>query len=206
MASRRLAVRLGGLVAWVRSALVFKRCAEEVCIAVVLVGCTSGATTRIDDGALGRAGIVTIVLTASIQSQPFSEADLAQGPVATAVAACERSGGGTACKERRTPGEPQDRFSRDANERVHVFVSLIDLEPRRWYECTVRFFGPDGGVFARVTKRIQSPDPVHPSHQLFFIFESSARAMRPGRWRAEIAVNGEVEAERTFEVIASVRA
>jgi hypothetical protein len=30
--------------------------------------------------------------------------------------------------------------------------------------------------------------------------------MRPGRWRAEIAVNGEVEAERTFEVIASVRA
>jgi hypothetical protein len=205
MACRRLAVRLGVLVVRVRSTLVFKRCAEGVCIAVLLVGCTSGVT-RMDDGALGRAGTVTIVLTASIQSQPFSEADLAQGPVATAVAACERSGGGTTCKERRTPGEPQDRFSRDANERVHVFVGLTDLESRRWYECTVRFFGPDGGVFARVTKRILSPDPVHPSQQLFFIFESPTRAMRPGRWRAEIAVNGEVEAERTFEVIASVRA
>jgi hypothetical protein len=126
--------------------------------------------------------------------------------LAAAVAACERSGGGTGCRERRTPGEPRDRYSRDENERVHVFVTVTDLQPRRWYECRVRFYGPDGGIFARLTKRVQAPDPLHASHELFFVFESATRSMRPGRWRVEIAVNDEVEGERTFEVVGSARA
>jgi hypothetical protein len=148
---------------------------------------------------------MTVVLTATVERRPYSSAELADTITAGAVAECERMGGGTPCRDIRTPGEPQDRFSRDSNERVYVFVTLKNLEPRRSYECRARFFGPDGGVFARVTQRMLTSDRLPLSYELFVIFESGTRAMRPGRWKVEVAVNGEVEAERTFEVIGSTR-
>jgi hypothetical protein len=171
---------------------------------VLLVGCASGAT-RTEEASAGRAGLLTIVLTASVRREPLSATELADAATAAAVASCERSGGGTSCKERWVPGEPQERFSRDANERLHVIVALTDLEPRRRYECSIRLFGPDGGLAARLTKRLQSPDSVNPIHRLTFIFDSATGSMRPARWKVEITVNGDVEGERTFEVVGSAR-
>jgi hypothetical protein len=192
------------IVAWSRRATVLRRHATGACLAVVLAGCAS-ATTRTEEAPAGRVGVVTIVLTASVRREPLSATDLADSETAAAVASCERSGGGTSCKEHWVLGDPQDRFSRDANERLHVVVALTDLEPRRRYECTIRLFDPDGGLVARLTKRLQSPDSVHPKHRMTFVFDSATGTMRPGRWKVEIAVNGDVEGERTFEVVGSAR-
>jgi hypothetical protein len=122
-----------------------------------------------------------------------------------AIAACERSGE-TACGSRAIPGEPREQFSQSENERVHVFVTLGDVEPGRSYEMRVRWIGPDGGVTARMTKRLFSPELALPGVTLTGDFWLEVRTIRPGRWRVEVAANGEVEADRPFEVVASARA
>jgi hypothetical protein len=125
--------------------------------------------------------------------------------IKAAIAACGRSGE-TDCGSRAIPGDSRDRFSRDEHERVHVFIVLADVEWGRSYEVRVRWFGPDGGVSARFTKRALTPELAVPGYTLSADFWVVTKTMRPGRWRAEVAVNGEVEAERTFEVVASTRA
>ncbi len=192
------------IVARPRVVAVLARHATGACLAAVLAGCAS-APTRTEEAPAGRAGVVTVMLTGSAKRETLSEAELTDASTAAAVASCERSGGGTGCRERWTTGEPQDRFSRDANERLHVVVVLADLEPRRRYECSLRLFGPDGGMYVRATKRLESPQLIHSSLRLTFVFESATGAMRPGRWKVEITVNGEVEGERMFEVVGSAR-
>jgi hypothetical protein len=56
-----------------------------------------------------------------------------------------------------------------------------------------------------MTKRLLSPELALPGFVLTGDFWLEVRTIRPGRWRVEVAVNGEVEADRTFEVVALAR-
>src|SRR5262249_19892085 len=110
------------------------------------------------------------------------------------------------CERETTPGRERDRFSPDEHERVYAFVVLQDLEPARSYEISARWYGPDGGVAARATKRLIVPQAAKPSFTIELYFWSAAKTLKPGRWRVEITINGDVEANRAFEVIGSTRA
>ena len=118
-----------------------------------------------------------------------------------AIDSCRRSGG-VECGRRARPGRPQERFVREENGRVHVFVTLGDVEPGRIYECRTRWLGPDGGMAMRQELRVIAPDPAERGHSLMFDFWADTPGMASGRWRVEVAVNGELEAERAFEVVA----
>ena len=56
-----------------------------------------------------------------------------------------------------------------------------------------------------MTKRMISPEPAQGMTMSGDFWVEIAR-LRPGPWRVEVAVNGDVEAERAFEVIGSTRA
>lgn len=189
--SHSLGGRVGGLIA-----------------AIYLAGCVSGAMSHTGDVPAGhRPGIISVTLTSEIRSRPYSPETLSRPDVTAAIAMCEQMFGSEGhCRIDTTPGAELDRFTREEHERVYVFVVLRDLQPGRLYEVSSRWFGPDGGVTARASKRLTVPDSAKPSLSLDLQFWSALRTMRPGRWRVEIAVNGEVEADRTFEVIGSTRA
>lgn len=203
---RRLPIRRRAAVVRSTSNHLLQRQIAGVCIAALSAGCASAATSRTGDMPVGsRPGAVSVLLTSSVRWEPRSREEMLEPAVKAAVAACERSGW-TGCGSRAIPGEPRDQFSRDEHERVHVFIVLADVEPGRSYEIRVRWLGPDGGVAARVTKRVFSPEPAPPGFTLTADFWVEVRTIRPGRWRVEVAVNGDVEADRTFEVVASARA
>jgi hypothetical protein len=202
---RRLAIRRRAAVVRSTSNHLLQRQIAGVCIAALSAGCASVATSRTGDVPVaGRPGLVMVLLTPSVQWAPRAPEEMLEPAVEAAVAACERSRG-TRCGERATPGEARARFSRDENERVHVFVVLGDIEAGASYEIRVRWLGPDGGVAARMAMRLRTPEPTLHAATLTADFWLDAKTMRPGRWRAEVAVNGEVEAERTFEVIGLAR-
>jgi len=129
---------------------------------------------------------------------------MADPAVKAAIAACKQSGE-TDCETHAVPGEPRDQFSREEHERVHVFIILGDVEPQRSYEIQLRWFGPDGGMAARFTRRAITPSLAARGFTVTADYWLETKAMRPGRWKAEIAVNGEVEAERTFDLVGAAR-
>src|SRR5262249_59943954 len=105
-------------------------------------------------------------------------------------------------RSRRVPGEPGDEYSPDEHDRVHVCVTLAVIESGSSYETRIRWFGPDGGVAARMTERYITPQGFS-GLSINLDFWADVKKLKPGRWRVEVAVNGEVEAERTFEGIGS---
>ena len=204
--SRRRAMQPRAVAVRPRLSRLFSGRVGCVCAAALLAGCVSAVTSRMGDAPTGgRPGVVTVLLTSSVRWEPRSREQMLEPRVKAAIAACEQSGE-TGCGSRAIPGEPREQFSQSENERVHIFVTLGDVEPGRSYEMRVRWFGPDGGVTARMTKRLFSPELALPGFVLTGDFWLEVRTIRPGRWRVEIAVNGEVEADRTFEVVASARA
>ncbi|HEY7140118.1 MAG TPA: hypothetical protein VIE44_08480 [Methylomirabilota bacterium] len=151
-----------------------------------------------------RPGMVAVLITSSVRLEPFSEEEMLDPRLKVVIGACERNRLPD-CRSRLVPGEPRDQFSQAEHDKVHVYVTLAVVEAGRAYDTRIRWFAPDGGVAARMTQRHVVPRPSLPGLRLTGDFWAEVKKLRPGRWRVEVAVNDEVEAERTFEVIGSTR-
>jgi hypothetical protein len=119
-----------------------------------------------------------------------------------AIDSCEKQGFRN-CHERKKPGDARTQFSRTKDDRVFAYVSMGGLRPERDYECAVRWIGPDGGVRARLARAFRTPAglPQDFTYNCTFDWRLRGSLSEIGRWRVEIAINGQVEGERSFEVI-----
>lgn len=146
-----------------------------------------------------RPQFVLVELTSQITYAPFSTEELADPVLKAAMALCEKQGF-RHCRERPTPADSRTQFSRTRDERVFAHVTLGGLRPEREYECAVRWIGPDGGVRARLAHALRTPAGIYQGFYYNCTFDWRSLP-ELGRWRVEIAINGQVEGERSFEVI-----
>jgi hypothetical protein len=120
------------------------------------------------------------------------------------VAQCERQKLPN-CRSYIAGVETQTTFARSRGTQVVAVVFLKGLESSRRYEVQGQLVDPRGDRRARVVYVWDLPREVSPDFHLdvsfTWSFPSDPRAVSLGRWRIEIAVNGIVEGERTFEVI-----
>jgi hypothetical protein len=150
---------------------------------------------------------VKIVLTSRVTYEPFSPEFLANPIVQSLVAECQRKGEAH-CGERLVPADSRTEFVRTQDKRIVSFVELGGVEPGRAYEVRFRLFDPAGNLRERATFSLHVPSSFPPNATL--IYEYSWAPQDPatwqlGRWRLEIAVNGQVESEGTFEVVDRAR-
>jgi hypothetical protein len=83
-------------------------------------------------------------------------------------------------------------------------LTIKGVEPERRYTVGFRLFDPKGEMRARHTMFYDVPRHLQPSFEWQPHITWSPQDPRNwdlGRWRVEIAVNGKVEATRTFEVV-----
>src|SRR5262249_1939397 len=155
---------------------------------VLLAGCASAPQAG-GAPAGRRPGIMSVLLTSEIRSEPLPAERLLRPDIKTSIAMCEQMLGPEGrCGRETTPGPERDRFSPDEHERVYAFVVLQDLEPARSYEVSARWYRPDGGVTGRATKRLIVPQAAKPSFTIELHFWSAVKTLKPGRWRVEIAI------------------
>lgn len=129
-------------------------------------------------------------------------AEVLADPTWQRVTAWCRQQGGASCGEIWNPADLRTNFSRPRDEKIVVFVDLTGVEPDRRYEFRFRWFEPDGALRGRNSQFMHSPQVIP---QKFTMFAGSELALGPktptGRWRVEIAINGQVEGERLFEIV-----
>lgn len=148
-----------------------------------------------------RPRLVVVELASQITYAQFSTEELADPATRAAIASCEKQGF-SRCHERRKPADSRTQFSRTRDERVFAHVTLGGLHPEQDYECAVRWIGPDGGVRARLARTLRTPAGIPQDFVYNCTFDWRLRdsLTELGRWRVEIAINGQVEGDRSFEV------
>ena len=147
-----------------------------------------------------RVGNVTIDVTSRLEYSPFTQEELADPSTRAAIAWCERQGM-TRCAESPRPGDSRSEFSRTKDEEVLVLIRLRDVEAGREYEVTARWFDPEGGLRAWVSKAMRTPDPLPPNFTSNSTLNMKLRDREIGRWHVEIIVNGLVLGARAFNVV-----
>ena len=145
---------------------------------------------------------VTVTLTESVRYEPHSPDKKSEPGMRDVIAECERSRS-RHCGDRAIAGETRSRFVRGEDERVHLFVGIRGLEGGRAYELRARWFGPDGGMVARVTDTLYTPVNLHRNVVYHVRFSAVVNLLPAGLCRVELSIDGEVEAERVFEVVTS---
>jgi hypothetical protein len=107
----------------------------------------------------------------------------------------------TSCGESAQPGDSRTQFSRARDDQALVFVQVQGVEPDRDYELTVRWFAPDGGLVGRVSQTVRAPARFPPASSIRFYPFMTLQNRALGRWRVQIAINGQDEGERSFKVV-----
>ena len=146
---------------------------------------------------------VEIRLGSRVQHTPYSPEDLANPAIQSIIAECERQGG-VNCREYTELANFQTRFVRTQDDRVVTILILGGLESNRDYTVRYKLFDPKDGMRARLVYSCHIPPsfPVNETITVHFNYvPPNPSTWQLGSWRIEIAVNGQVEGERTFEVV-----
>ena len=163
-----------------------------------LFGCATARTP-----VLGSSPTMVMVGVGSeLRFEPYRPDELAHPIVRDSVARCERLKE-PRCGDRIAGIETRTTFALSPDTRVVSLVVLKGLEAGRRYEVRSRLFDPRGDIRARLTLAYDLPPraPLPEGFDLNVHFDWNLRNPELGRWRVEIAVNGNVEGERTFEVV-----
>ena len=150
---------------------------------------------------------LSVVISSGFKETPLSAEVLADPAVQAVIAQCEADG--EPCDTDVDPVDDLRVFDRTLHSRVITFVSLSGLIANRTYEAGWTLFDPRGELQARFSSVFRAPANWPPSYSMdfrFFWYPVSPETWAVGRWRIEITINGQLEAERSFEVIGSAEA
>jgi hypothetical protein len=178
-----------------------------LCTVALLTACAELSPSRGGSAPGAPPQRVAIELTSQVQYTPLPPEVLGRPGVQAAIAQCEHQGW-ERCREFKKPADSRTYFVRTQDEQVFVFVKLGGLEPDRAYEVRFRLFDPEGNMRMRVSTPFHIPSGALPDFNLDFVFQwgpPDPSTWQLGRWRVEVAVNGQVEGERTFEVVDRTR-
>jgi hypothetical protein len=176
--------------------------APWVFAALWLVGCV---TARVP--VLGSSpNVVIIEVGSTLLYEPYRADELAHPVIRDSVARCEQLKE-PRCRDRITGVETSTTFARSETTRIVTLVVLRGLEAGRRYDVRGRLFDPRGDTRARMTVAYDlPPSPLPEGFDLKVHFHwvvSNPPSRDLGRWRVEVTVNGNVEGERTFEIVES---
>jgi len=146
---------------------------------------------------------VEIRLGSRVQHTPYSAEDLASPAIQSIIAECERQGG-VNCRETTELTDFQTRFVRTQDDMVVAILILGGLESNRDYTLRYKLFDPNGDMRTRLVYSSHIPPsfPVNGTITAHFNYvPPNPSTWQLGSWRIEIAVNGQVVGERTFEVV-----
>jgi len=146
---------------------------------------------------------VVILLGSQIQRVPYSPEELADPAIQSIIAECERQGA-THCRQPTELANVRTKFDRAQDDMVAGVVILGGLESNRDYTVRFKLFDPNGDTRMRATISVHIPPsfPAQGTIQPNFCWvPPDPSTWQLGSWRVEVAVNGEVEGERTFEVV-----
>ena len=150
-------------------------------------------------------GALTVITTPEIRYEPYSAEVLASPALQAIIAQCEARGWSD-CDKSVEPTDDLRVFDRTKHSAVHTIVILSELTANRSYEAGWKLFDPRGELQSRYSFSADTPASWQASYTLDFRFSWSPinpQTWTLGRWRIEITVNGQLEAERSFEVIGS---
>ncbi len=150
---------------------------------------------------------LSVVISSGFKEEPLSAETLADPAIQALIAQCEAAG--EPCEADFNPVDDLRVFDRTIHSRVMTFITLSGLIANRTYEVGWTLFDPRGELQARSSSVIRAPANWPPSYTMvfrFFWYPVSPETWAVGRWRIEITINGQLEAERSFEVIGSADA
>ena len=148
---------------------------------------------------------VTVVLTSDLKFEPLSSEELADPNVQAIINQCEELGG-SHCNEIWEEIDNRNQFSRDKHENVYTVVHLSGLHANRTYTIEYRLYNPRDELQERHTVPLHMPPSwtLSDTQSTYFVWSPVDPAAWPlGRWRVEIFVNGQLETERSFDVVAN---
>ena len=146
---------------------------------------------------------VTVVLTSGLKYEPLSPEQLADPNTQAIIKQCEELGS-LRCKETWQEIDNRNQFSRDEHEAVYTAIHFYGLRGNRTYTIVYRLYGPNDELQERYTIPMHMPPswPLAERRSIFFVWFPVDPAIWPlGRWRVEVFVNGQLETERSFEVV-----
>jgi hypothetical protein len=146
---------------------------------------------------------ISLELASQAEHTPLPPEVLSDPVIQPVIAQCEQQGG-MHCRESTGPANSRTKFVRTQDDKLIAFVKLGGLEWNRDYAVRFRLFDPDGNMRSRSIFSQHIPSAFPPDGTLDFAFFWTAPdpiAWQLGKWRVEIAVNGQVEVERTFLVV-----
>lgn len=146
---------------------------------------------------------ISLELASQAEYKPYSPEVLASPAAQSLIAQCEQQGGGH-CREDTVPANSRTKFVRAQDDKLWAFVYIGGLEWNRDYAVRFRLFDPDRNLRARAIAQIHTPSTLPPDFTATFHFSwapPDPPRWQLGQWRIEIAVNGQVEVERTFLVV-----
>jgi hypothetical protein len=151
--------------------------------------------------------IISLELASQVEHKPYPPEVLSNPIMQSVFAQCEQQGG-IHCREDTVPVNSRTKFARPQDDKFCAFVKLGSIERNRDYAVRFRLFDPDSNIRVRsfYSQHIPSAFPLNATANFtFFWTPPDPTAWQLGKWRIEIAVNGQVEIERTFKVIESKR-
>jgi len=146
---------------------------------------------------------IAIKLASQIEYKPISPEVLDNPAVQSLIAQCEQKGG-EHCREETGPANSRTKFVRTQDDTVWAFVYIGGLERDRDYTVRIRLFDPERNMRQRMITSMHTPTVLPPDFTVNFYFSwapPDPATWQLGKWRIEIAVNGQVEIERTFHVV-----
>ena len=146
---------------------------------------------------------LSIVISSGLKETPMSDLELADPAIQAFIAQCEAAGT-KFCDTKHGPVDDLRVFDRTIHSQVNTFVVLSGLIANRTYEVGWTLFDPRGELQSRKFDVYRTPANWPPSHSVvswFRWYPVSPETWAAGRWRIEITINGQLEAERSFEVI-----
>jgi len=150
---------------------------------------------------------IGLELASQVEYKPYPPEVVKNPAVQWLIAQCEQQGGGH-CREDTVPANSRTKFVRTQEDTVWAFVSLGGLESERDYAVRLCLFDPEGNMRWRMIFSMHTPRVLPPNFTVTVNYSWSPpdpAAWQLGKWRIEITVNGQVETERTFQVVDQVQ-
>ena len=146
---------------------------------------------------------VNVVLTSGLEFEPIPPEQLAFPRIQALIKQCEEVGGGH-CNEHWKPIDNRVQLSRNKHEAVYTVIDLYGLQGNRTYTIEHRLYNPNDELQGRHSVVLHLPPSweLSDTQNTYFVWSPADPATWPlGRWRIEIFVNGQLETERSFEVV-----
>ena len=148
-------------------------------------------------------GGVTVVLTSDLIFEPHSPEELADPSLQAIIKQCEEMGS-PRCTESWQEVDNRSQFSRDKHENVYTVIHLSGLRRNHTYTIEYRLYDPNAELQARLTIALLMPPSwtLADTQSTYFVWSPIDTAnWMLGRWRVELLVNGQLETERSFNVV-----